>query len=120
MILFSCLEEGDKKHQKSIEMKAYRFSFSNHEADASCECCARKESGGTATLEGNSEENVGVSVCVSKNRFGDSGESAGEPKVVSSGAAEGMIEIVGESAIEGDAAAAGETGEIEWTLYANR
>lgn len=90
-------------------MEACRFPFSVDEADTSCECCAIGEEGARNSVDGIIGENVGLTACVSNNGLGDSGDSAGEA-VVSSGAAEGMMEIIGESAIEG-AAATGEAGE---------
>ncbi|CAK8536543.1 unnamed protein product [Lathyrus sativus] len=97
--------------KKVLKRRLIDFLSQSMKPDASCECCARGEYGGTDALERNSEDNGEICVCVSKNRLGDSGESAGEPKLVSSGAADGMIEILGQSAVKGDAAA-GETGEI--------
>lgn len=92
-------------------MKACKFPFSIDEADASCECWGRGELGARNSVEGITGDDVGVSICVSNNGLGESGDSAGGEVVVSLGAAEGMIEIMGESAIGGDATG-GETGEI--------
>jgi hypothetical protein len=93
-------------------MKTCRFPFSVDEAETSCECCARGEEGARNSVEGITGESVGLSIFGSNSGVFESGDSAGEG-IDSSGAAEGMMEMIGESDIEGDAAAGnGEAGDI--------
>ncbi|GAU17069.1 hypothetical protein TSUD_105680 [Trifolium subterraneum] len=91
-------------------MKACRLPFSVDEAETSCECCARGEDGARNSVEGITGDNIGLSIFGSNNGLFESGDSAGE-EIDSSGAAEGMMEMIGESDIEGDGATAGEEGD---------